>query len=89
MEIRKKAQAGTMQSSDIMVFVEPADALKIEIESTVAKQFEHLIRAKADEVLAGLEVQSGYVRISDRGALDYAIEARLKTAVMRSAGGER
>lgn len=89
MEIRKKAQAGTMQSSDIMVFVEPADALKIEIESTVAKQFEHLIRAKTDEVLAGLEVQSGYVRISDRGALDYAIEARLKTAVMRSAGGER
>jgi citrate lyase gamma subunit len=28
----------------------------------------------------------GHIRINDRGALDYAIEARLKTAVQRSAG---
>lgn len=87
MQILKKGQAGTMQSSDLMVTVEPADALTIEIESTVKKQFEHLIRAKLEEVLARNEVRAGKVSISDRGALDYAIEARLEAALQR-AGGE-
>ena len=43
MKIVKKGQAGTMQSSDLMVTVEPADELVIEIQSTVKKQFEHLM----------------------------------------------
>lgn len=84
MKVLNKAQAGTMQSSDLMVFVEPANELKIEIESTVKKQFGHLISAKLDEVLAKLGVTAGFIRISDRGALDYAIEARIKTAIERS-----
>lgn len=86
MEILKKGQAGTMQSSDLMVTVEPADRLLIEIESTVKKQFEHLIRAKLEEVLAKNAVKSGKVSISDRGALDYAIEARLEAALQRAGG---
>lgn len=84
MKITKKAQAGTMQSSDLMVFVEPADELAVEIESTVKKQFEHLIRAKIDAVLAARGVVAGRVRVTDRGALDYAIEARLETALQRA-----
>lgn len=84
MKVEKQAQAGTMQSSDLMVFVEPADELKIEIESTVLKQFGHLISAKVDQVVAELGVKAGFIRVSDRGALDYAIEARVKTALQRS-----
>jgi len=84
MEIVKKTQAGTMQSSDLMVFVEPADELKVEIESTVKKQFEHLIRAKIDGVLIAHGVTKGNIRVTDRGALDYAIEARLETALKRA-----
>ena len=84
MKIIKKAQAGTMQSSDLMVFVEPADELKVEIDSTVKKQFEHLIRARIDAVLAAHQVTSGNIRVTDRGALDYAIEARLEAALNRS-----
>jgi citrate lyase subunit gamma (acyl carrier protein) len=82
--IARKAQAGTIQSSDLMVFVEPADALVIEIESTVKRQFEHLIRAKIEEVLAAHGVVAGKVRVNDRGALDYAIQARLETALARA-----
>lgn len=85
MEIRKKVQAGTLQSSDLMVFVEPAESLIIEIESTVKKQFEHLIRARVDAVLGRLQVSRGRIRLSDRGALDYAIEARLEAALRRAA----
>jgi citrate lyase subunit gamma (acyl carrier protein) len=84
MEIVKKGTAGTMQSSDLMVFVEPADSLKIEIESTVIKQFGYLINAKVDEVLAKNGVTAGYIRLTDRGALDYAIEARIETALQRA-----
>jgi citrate lyase subunit gamma (acyl carrier protein) len=84
MKIVKKGQAGTLQSSDLMVFVEPADRLKVEIESTVIKQFGHLIEAKVDEVLARNGVSAGVIRLTDRGALDYAIEARIETALQRA-----
>ncbi|WP_022851980.1 citrate lyase acyl carrier protein [Limisalsivibrio acetivorans] len=84
MRIKSPAQAGTMQSSDLMVFVEPSDSLEIEVESTVAKQFEHLIRAAVEEELAANDVSEGYIRIADRGALDYAIKARLSSAVQRA-----
>lgn len=85
MRIARKAQAGTMQSSDLMVALEPADALVVEIESTVKLQFDHLIRAVVDEVLARHGVTAGRVRLTDRGALDYAIQARLETALSRAA----
>ena len=86
MKILKKGQAGTMQSSDLMVTVEPAETLVVEIQSTVKKQFEHLIRARIEQVLARCEVTSGRIGISDRGALDYAIEARLEAALQRAGG---
>ena len=86
MKIVKKGQAGTMQSSDLMVTVEPADTLTIEIQSTVKKQFEHLIRARLEQVLGTLGVASGKISVSDRGALDYAIEARLEAALNRAGG---
>jgi len=85
MNIRRKASAGTMQSSDILVHVEPASALEIEIESTVKKQFEHLIRARIEATLARHGVTQALVRVSDRGALDYAIDARVETALRRAA----
>lgn len=87
MDIRKKVQAGTMQSSDLMVFLEPAGELSISIESTVKRQFEHLIRERIVAVLARFKVSSGSVRITDRGALDYAIEARLEAALKRAMEG--
>jgi citrate lyase subunit gamma (acyl carrier protein) len=87
MRIARKAQAGTMQSSDLMVALEPADDLSVEIASTVKKQFDHLIRAVVSEVLASHDVTAGRVRVSDRGALDYAIRARLETALQRAGAG--
>jgi citrate lyase subunit gamma (acyl carrier protein) len=85
MDITRRASAGTMQSSDLMVHVEPAEQLDIQIESTVKKQFEHLIRDRIEAVLRQLAVTRALVKISDRGALDYAIEARVETALRRAA----
>lgn len=89
MKIVRKAQAGTMQSSDLMVFLEPAPQLRIEIDSTVKKQFEHLIRHQVDAVLERFSIASGIIRISDRGALDYAIAARLETGLLRASADQR
>lgn len=85
MNITTRASAGTMQSSDLMVHVEPAERLDIQIESTVKKQFEHLIRDRIEAVLRQLAVTRVLVKVSDRGALDYAIEARVETALRRAA----
>jgi len=84
MDIQRKASAGTLQSSDLMVAVEPCPELVIEVESTVKQQFEHLIRARIEATLADLGVTAGRVQVSDRGALDYAIAARVETAVRRA-----
>ncbi|MBK8181416.1 MAG: citrate lyase acyl carrier protein [Candidatus Competibacteraceae bacterium] len=84
MRINKKAQAGTMQSSDLIVFVEPADDLAIEIESTVQQQFGHLIEARVKQVLKRLSVEQCRIMVSDRGALDYAIDARVEAALRRA-----
>lgn len=84
MDIKRKASAGTVQSSDLMVFVEPAEALELEIESTVKQQFEGLIRERVEANLQRLGVTQGRLRISDRGALDYAIDARIETALRRA-----
>jgi len=84
MQIKRNAQAGTMQSSDLMVFLEPAGELSIEIESTVKKQFEHLIRQQIEDVLEKYQIRSGAIRVNDRGALDYAIVARLEAGIKRA-----
>ena len=85
LQIRTNAQAGTMQSSDLLVFVEPSDALHVEIESTVKKQYEHLIRDCVIKVMRRMNLSKGRIVISDRGALDYAIDARVETAIRRGA----
>ncbi len=84
MHINRKASAGTMQSSDLMVVVEPHDSIVIDIESTVKKQYEHLIRAQINSVVERLGVASGHICVSDRGALDYAIAARVEAALRRA-----
>ena len=85
MRITRRATAGTSQSSDLLVVVEPSDTLLIEIESTVKRQYEHLIRARIQAPLARLEVTAARIRVSDRGALDYAIDARVEAALRRAA----
>lgn len=86
LRIREKAQAGTMQSSDLIVFVEPSAQLEVEIESTVQKQYEHLIRACVARVVQRMNLSKGRISVADRGALDYAIEARVETAIKRGIG---
>ena len=84
MEIQKIAIAGTMESSDVYVELEPGNGeIEISLESVVAKQFGDAIRETVLEVLREQGIQSAKVRIVDRGALDCVIRARVETAVLR------
>ena len=87
MEIRKSSVAGTMESSDIMITLEPGSgAVEIELQSVVEKQFGRQIRAVIADTLAELQVKSVKLSAVDKGALDCTIQARVKTAVERAAG---
>ena len=88
MNITSIAVAGTLESSDIYVEVEPGDTLELNIESVVLNQFGDEIRATILSVLEELGVKSGKISVQDKGAIDCTIRARVETAVRR-AGGEK
>ena len=84
MNIVRSASAGTMESSDVYVEIEPgANGLDIQLESVVQGQFGDAIRGVVQEVLADCGVACANIRIVDRGALDCVIRARVETAVLR------
>ena len=86
-DLLRKATAGTMESSDVYVEVEPnASGLSIELESVVKAQFGPSILRTVEEVLRECGVENALVRIADRGALDCVIRARVETALMRGKG---
>ena len=83
MDIKKCAAAGTMESSDAYVEIEPGVGIDIELESVVKAQFGEAIEAVAREVLQECGVENARVHIVDRGALECVIRARVETAVLR------
>lgn len=84
MTITHSACAGTLESSDAYVEIEPAqNGLTIIVESIVEKQFGEAIRAAVSDTLASFDVQNAHVRITDRGALECVIRARVETAILR------
>ena len=84
MEIKLSASAGTMESSDAYVEIEPGtDGVKLQLESVVMGQFGEAIEKAVRNVLEELAVENANVRVVDRGALECVIRARVETAVLR------
>lgn len=88
MEIIKNASAGTMESSDVYVEIEPSDKLQLQLESVVLAQFGEEIRTVVQDVLSQCGVEKANVRVVDRGALECVIRARVETAIVRGRGEE-
>lgn len=86
MEITRPAIAGTLESSDCQVMVEPGEG-KIEfyLESAVINQYGNQIRKVVMETLKNLEIENIKLTMVDKGALDCTIKARVEGAVFRSA----
>ncbi len=88
MNIKTNAVAGTLESSDVYVKVEPCDQLEIEIESVVYNQFAEQIKKSVMEVVEEQGVTTGKISVNDKGAIDCVIKARVETAIKR-AGGDK
>lgn len=84
MLIEKIAMAGTLESSDAQVTVEPGKGLELNIQSSVLNQYGRQIKATVLETLDRLEVKDARVTVVDKGALDCTLKARVECAVFRS-----
>ena len=84
LEIKKSAVSGTLESSDILVTVEPDDNLNININSSVDVYYHDAILNVIKSTLDELGVQNINISVVDKGALDCTIKARVITAVRRA-----
>lgn len=87
MDILKPAAAGTLESSDVQVMIEPGRGfVELSMESSVMNQYGRQIRKTVLDTLSRLGVKSARVKVVDKGALDCTIKARVECAVFRSCG---
>ena len=87
MQPKVPAQAGTLESSDALVLVEPVAAgsgRQIELESNVMLQYGSRIRQQVSATLDRLSVADVRILVKDKGALDATVQARVETAIRRS-----
>ena len=89
MQIQKPAVAGTLESSDCMVTVEPGEGgIAFELESSVIRQYGRAIKKVTMETLERLGVTDAKVHMVDKGALDCTIKARVECACFRASETE-
>lgn len=83
MEMMIDALAGTLESSDVMVRIGPANepGIQLEIDSIVKQQFGAAIEQVVRETLAQLGVTRANVVVDDKGVL----KARVQAAALRAA----
>ena len=87
MKIKQSAVAGTLESSDARVTVEPHEgSVELDISSSVINQYGRQIRATVVETLKRLDVDEARVTIVDKGALDCTLKARVECAIFRACG---
>ena len=84
MQIKEKARAGTLESGDVLVTVQPWEGLELTLESPVKAQFGDQILDLARKVLDREGIESGRISLEDQGALDWTIQGRLNTALRRA-----
>lgn len=82
--ISKAAKAVSLESNDLMIMIEPSDKLDINLNSVVKEQYGDKILKAINEVLDEEGVTKANIVIEDKGALDFTIRARMRTAIERS-----
>ena len=87
MKLITTGNAGTMESNDIMITVEPSDAggVRVELTSSVYQQFGKQIIAVIRETAADYGVENALITAVDKGALDCTVRARVAAALTRAA----
>lgn len=87
MKLQRKAQAGTFESSDIMILIEPLknnEGRKLEISSSVMLQYGDELTELINKTLDKYKIENVHLVAKDKGALEPTIIARLETAITRA-----
>ncbi len=84
MKITKSVVVGSVESNDILVRVSPGTGVVINLESSVIKQYGEDIKNTINSVVNELEVSDVVLDVTDKGALDFTIRARVKTALKQA-----
>ena len=84
MKLPKSSFAGSLQSNDCLINLEPADSIEIRLKSPVLYEFGDQIKEVVEKTLKEQDITGARVLIEDKGALDCTIEARLITAIRRA-----
>lgn len=87
----RRASAGTLESSDLLVLVQPAEkggGRRIDLESVVILQFGESIRTEIGRLLDQYGITDVIMTVRDKGALAPTISARVETAIRRAVGIE-
>jgi citrate lyase subunit gamma (acyl carrier protein) len=85
--ILREAKAGLDERGDVLVCLSPAEVnsgIQIDMKSTLMSLFGDQIRASVLGVVEGYGLKDLKLTIRDQGALDYAIRARVQTAIERA-----
>jgi len=81
----KAVKCGTDKKGDLMVTLELAGkGREIEVTSKVARKYGDAIKEDINEVLDQYKIKNAKVLAEDLGAFDFAIKARVETAVKRA-----
>lgn len=86
MNITKITKAGTLESNDILIILMPnsSPGVEIQLESIVKEQFGDQIEKTIRETAEELGIENAVIKAQDKGALDYTIASRVKTAFLRA-----
>lgn len=83
----RQAQAGTLESNDIVITVGPQDegaGIVVDLQSLVLAQYGEQIRTVIEETVKAQGIADIYIKAVDRGALDCTVRARTLTALSRA-----
>ena len=86
MKITTSAAAGTMESGDILIEIEPCEQRQVEIvlKSSVANEFGKQIVSTIRSAVEEFGLESAVINAVDKGALDCTIRARVFAACQRA-----
>lgn len=90
MKLTTTAQAGSENKSDVLVIVNPAEELTVQLQAKpiILRQFGAQIESVVRQAAADEGVDGACIQVKDGGgALDFAIRARVRCALHRAKGG--
>ena len=80
----RTAQAGSLESSDCLVVVSPAEGFKLDYKGQNSKIFKERTFNIAQETAERYSPRGADVRVQDQGALEVTLRARIETAFERA-----